>query len=265
MLEGLERIDWERLTHAYGPAGEVPGWIRELTSDDAAVRKRAFDVLEGSICHQGSRYRASAPAVPFLFELLESPSAKDRVRLIRLLTNLAIGYPEWHVPLGFDPAQRFAEIEALGGPDEIERIRDAEPEEEEDFEPGRDALWQRDAYEVVIGRIVTLQGLSRDEDPDVRAAAVKALAWFPGAAPESVRFVRDALVRETVPKERANALLSLGILARYLNDRSDVPALLACLSPDEAPSVRLSAAISLAVILGKSAPAECIILYAAKI
>ena len=61
MLEGLERIDWERLTHAYGPAGEVPGWIRELTSDDAAVRKRAFDVLEGSICHQGSRYRASAP------------------------------------------------------------------------------------------------------------------------------------------------------------------------------------------------------------
>ena len=258
MLEGLERIDWERLTHAYGPAGEVPGWIRELTSDDAAVRKRAFDVLEGSICHQGSRYRASAPAVPFLFELLESPSAKDRVRLIRLLTNLAIGYPEWHVPLGFDPAQRFAEIEALGGPDEIERIRDAEPEEEEDFEPGRDALWQRDAYEVVIGRIVTLQGLSRDEDPDVRAAAVKALAWFPGAAPESVRFVRDALVRETGPKERANALLSLGILARYLNDRSDVPALLACLSPDEAPSVRLSAAISLAVILGKSAPAECI-------
>ena len=180
------------------------------------------------------------------------------MRLIRLLTNLAIGYPEWHVPLGFDPAQRFAEIEALGGPDEIERIRDAEPEEEEDFEPGRDALWQRDAYEAVIGRIVTLQGLSRDEDPDVRAAAVKALAWFPGAAPESVRFVREALVRETGPKERANALLSLGILARYLNDRSDVPALLACLSPDEAPSVRLSAAISLAVILGKSAPAECI-------
>ena len=39
MLEGLERIDWGRLTHAYGPAGEVPGWIRELTSDDAAVRK----------------------------------------------------------------------------------------------------------------------------------------------------------------------------------------------------------------------------------
>jgi hypothetical protein len=71
MLEGLERIDWERLTHAYGSAGEVPGWIRELTSDDAAVRKRAFDVLEGSICHQGSRYRAIAPAVTFLFELLE--------------------------------------------------------------------------------------------------------------------------------------------------------------------------------------------------
>ena len=60
MLEGLDRIDWERLTHANGFAGEVPGWIRELTSDDAAVRERAFGLLEGNICHQGSRYRASA-------------------------------------------------------------------------------------------------------------------------------------------------------------------------------------------------------------
>ena len=85
---------------------------------------------------------------------------------------------------------------------------------------------------------------------------MKALAWFPEAAPESVRFVRDALARETGPKERANALLSLGILARYLDDRSDVPALLACLSPDEAPSVRLAAAISLAVILGEPAVAQ---------
>ena len=259
MLEGLDRIDWERLTHAYGPAGEVPGWIRELTSDDAAVRKRAFGVLEGSICHQGSRYRASAPAVPFLFELLESPSRK--------------GQGAAHPPAD-EPRHRLSgmarpardSIRLSGSPRSrpwAGRTRSsasghAEPEEEEDFEPGRDALWQRDAYEAVIGRIVTLQGLSRDEDPDVRAAAVKALAWFPGAAPESVRFVRDALVRETGPKERANAILSLGILARYLNDRSDVPALLACLSPDEAPSVRLSAAISLAVILGKSAPAECI-------
>jgi hypothetical protein len=38
MLENLDQVDWDRLTHAYGPAGEVPGWIRELTSDHAAVR-----------------------------------------------------------------------------------------------------------------------------------------------------------------------------------------------------------------------------------
>jgi hypothetical protein len=258
MLEGLDRIDWERLTHAYGPSGEVPGWIRDLASDDVEVRRKALEGLHATICHQGSRYRASAPAVPFLFELLEAPNLPDQAPLIGLLVGLAVGYAEWHVPLGFDPAQRFAEIEALGGPDEIERIRAAEPDEEEDFDPGRDALWQRDAYEAVIGRIATFHLLTRDAAADVRTAALKALAWFPEAAGASIPYVRDAFARDSGPKERANAILSLGILARYLDDRSDVPGLLACLSADDMSAVRVAAAISLAVILGKSAPEECL-------
>ncbi|MHC5538913.1 HEAT repeat domain-containing protein [Singulisphaera rosea] len=258
MFEGLDEIDWEQLTHAYGPAGEVPGWIRGLASDDAKIRKEAFDQLEGNICHQGSRYRASTPAVPFLFELLESPDAVESVRLIQLLVNLAIGYPEWHVPLGFDPAQRFAEIESLGGPEEIERIRASGPEEEDDYEPGRIALWQRDAYEAVIRRVDLFQSLTKASDADVRTAAVKALAWFPEAAPESLKIVRDVPDRESGPTELANALLSVGILAHYQNDESDTPTLLARLSPNQSPSVKLAAAISLAVILGKSAPAQCL-------
>ncbi len=32
MLEGLNDINWQRLTHAYGPATDVPDLIRKLTS-----------------------------------------------------------------------------------------------------------------------------------------------------------------------------------------------------------------------------------------
>ncbi|WP_165252379.1 HEAT repeat domain-containing protein [Paludisphaera soli] len=258
MLEGLDRIDWGRLTHAYGRADEVPGWIRALGSDDAQARERAFGLLRANICHQGSRYRASAPAVPFLFELLEAPSARDRVELIRLLVGLAIGYPEWHVPLGFDPAAAFVEAEGLGGPEELARIRAAEPDQDEDEEPELQDLWKRDAYEAVLGRVGAFQRLTRDDDPKVRMEAVKALAWFPEAASDSAGFVREAVLSRPDGAERANAILGLGILDRYLGDASDVPLLVAETSPDRPSPVRTNAAVSLAVLLGKSAPAECL-------
>src|SRR5262245_2127363 len=99
MLEGLDRVDWGRLTHAYGCADDVPCRIRALASDDTEGRRTAWNDLRATICHQGARYRASAPAVPFLFELLEAPGAQDKGALIGLLEGLAVGYAEWHVPL----------------------------------------------------------------------------------------------------------------------------------------------------------------------
>jgi hypothetical protein len=50
----------------YGPAEDVPGRIRALCGDDAQARQEALQSLSNSIFHQGSRYQASAYAVPFL-------------------------------------------------------------------------------------------------------------------------------------------------------------------------------------------------------
>lgn len=259
MFEGLDRIDWGRLTHAYGPADDVPGRIRELASADAAVRKAGFENLHATICHQGSRYRASAPAVPFLFELLETPGAHDRARLVQLLEGLAIGYPDWHLPLGFDPDAVFAEAEGLGGEAELERIRAAEPDEEEDDgDLALVALWQRDAYRAVLGRLGTIRALTGDADRAVRLHAVRALAWFPAAAAGSVGPVRDIARDHPDPGERANAILCLGLLDRALGDESDVPRLVAEAAPGRPRAARVAAAISLAVILGRSAPAGCV-------
>jgi hypothetical protein len=81
----------ERLTHAYGSAADVPGLLRALAADDRQARKDAYWELYGNIFHQGTRYPATAPAVPFLLELLADPHTPDRHELLLLLTHLVTG------------------------------------------------------------------------------------------------------------------------------------------------------------------------------
>ena len=77
MLEGLDAIDWSSLTHAHGPATDVPELLRSLLSEDPDVRLQALAELVEKIWHQGTVYPASAAAIPFLFELLTHPDVHD--------------------------------------------------------------------------------------------------------------------------------------------------------------------------------------------
>src|SRR5262249_30849508 len=87
---------------------------------------------------------------------------------------------------------------------------------------------------------------------------VKALAWFPETAAESAPLVRQLVHDRPPAEELANAILCLGILDRYLQDLSDVPWLQGRLQPSEPSVVRVTAAISLAVLLGQALPAEAL-------
>jgi hypothetical protein len=62
MLEGLEEIDWAALRHAYGPATDVPQWLRPLRSPDPEVRQWAREYW--NIVHQGTRYAATRRRCP---------------------------------------------------------------------------------------------------------------------------------------------------------------------------------------------------------
>ena len=84
MFEKLDQIDWTSLEHAYGSAEDVPQLIRDLASDDASVRDEAFYTAYGHIFHQGTRYQATAPAVPFLLEILDQPDYAAPDMLARL-------------------------------------------------------------------------------------------------------------------------------------------------------------------------------------
>src|SRR3712207_6339794 len=98
MLERLNDVPWGELNHAYGPAGDVPKNIRDLASRSANKREGALDALLWTLCHQGTVYSATAPAVPFLLELAASDQVKDRQAILQLLAYIASGsgYLEVH-------------------------------------------------------------------------------------------------------------------------------------------------------------------------
>jgi HEAT repeat protein/plasmid stability protein len=89
MLENLDDIDWSRLSHAYGPATDVPGWIRDLAS--AGDVEGALYGLYASIVHQGTVYDASARVVPFLIELLQTDGVPTKPQILNLLACLGSG------------------------------------------------------------------------------------------------------------------------------------------------------------------------------
>ncbi|MFH9863336.1 hypothetical protein [Streptomyces sp. NPDC017202] len=68
-LAGLDDRPWPELDHAYGSAEDLPALLRSLAGDDPDTADGALDELYGSILHQGTVYRATAEAVPFLARL----------------------------------------------------------------------------------------------------------------------------------------------------------------------------------------------------
>ncbi|MFD3454790.1 hypothetical protein ACFWVC_21760 [Streptomyces sp. NPDC058691] len=118
--EELDLVDWSVLEHAYGPAGEVPGWIRALyteanpeTEDGESVVYELFN----SINHQGSVYPATVAAVPFLAHLAVHVDSY-RAAILHLLTRFAADSGQEGGRAGLDSQLRaavVAELPALTG------------------------------------------------------------------------------------------------------------------------------------------------------
>lgn len=94
MLEGLDEINWSQLHHAYGEASDVPILIHQLLSSDKTAVDKAIYELFGNIYHQHTVYEASAYAVPFLQELLNTPKITKgtKMSIACLLASMADGY-----------------------------------------------------------------------------------------------------------------------------------------------------------------------------
>lgn len=91
MLEGLDRVDWSGLRHAYGSAEDIPALIRALISPSPDERRAAITELYGNLWHQGTIYEATSYAVPFLIELVGSDKTPARHEILSYLGTLAGG------------------------------------------------------------------------------------------------------------------------------------------------------------------------------
>jgi hypothetical protein len=202
MSDDLDAIDWGRLTHAYGEAGNVPAMLRALASEDRDTRENALDGLFWTIHHQGTIYDATAPAVPFLLGLVARPEVRDRHRILDLLEAIAGGYGYVQVHGRYDsPATQGTE-----------EFRQTLARERSCQEAVRDAVGR--------GRDVFL-GLLRDPDRKVRRAANKVLARLLTHPRPALPAAVDSLVgllRDDSFAGRAGALHALGNAVRFHAD-----------------------------------------------
>lgn len=92
LLEGIDDIDWHCVSHAYGPADDVPYLLRSLCSSNEKICDDAIGKLFGNIWHQGTVYEATIYAIPFLIELLKSKETRNRSAIACLLACIVNGY-----------------------------------------------------------------------------------------------------------------------------------------------------------------------------
>lgn len=98
MLEGLDDVDWGRLTHAFGPATDVPALLRGVAAGGEQAQAALSDLF-GTVWHQGSVYEASSHVVPFLTELALADQLDTNVRqlVLALIVGIGRGRGYWQV------------------------------------------------------------------------------------------------------------------------------------------------------------------------
>ncbi len=234
MIEGLYRIDWTRLTHAHGPAMDIPGLLLGLLSPDSEERDHAFSLLEGRIWDQGLVFEAAAPVIPFLIQLVQNPLVAGRTRLLLLLTRLANGVTAFDFLPGADFPDLDLELPEFSG-----RLA---------LEPN----WARAARREVRKGIPAYLWCLEQPDPDVRSAGAYLLACFVGDTGRLSGSIIRRLGREHNPIVKASLVLALGVALAF------DPVLIELLEDihrrEYPPLVRLASALAIVRHTGNGAP-----------
>ncbi|WP_406635305.1 HEAT repeat domain-containing protein [Amycolatopsis sp. WGS_07] len=121
VFAGLDKVDWARMAHAYGPATDVPDMIRGLVSPDPAVRERALDGMEGAVHHQLDVYDCTVAAMPFLLEAATTPGLPGRAEVLGLVASIGSAGRSQHA------AEATRKL-AAAGPELLNLLSDADRE-----------------------------------------------------------------------------------------------------------------------------------------
>jgi hypothetical protein len=194
MLDRLDDIPWKSLTHAYGPAEDVPDLLHNLRTAPAGIPDEQSPLwhLFGNIWHQGSVYEATAYAVPFLIELAACSLVPDRLGILALLAAIATGSSFRHVHGNLLNEPDFAERKAV------------------------ELKWVEQAHAAVAHGVADVLAMTREET-DVRLAAAHVLALLPEHREVVGVRLRSMVSAEIGSVQRAGLLLLFGLAG----DRSE--------------------------------------------
>jgi hypothetical protein len=181
MLEGLNKVDWQKIRHHNGPAGNVPKLLQDLLSNDKKTQSLAILQLFDTIWHHGTVYEATAPAVPFLYEILQSPLCFERFSIVWLLGAIANGSSE-HLS--------------------------QHPEKEDE-----ELVWAKNAHSAVRQGVKAIIGLL--DDKDLRLPVVLLLASLPEEAAQITPILSSILSIEKNTEVRAGLGLALALLGDF--------------------------------------------------
>ena len=201
LLDGLARVAWSELSHAYGAATDVPDLLRALADEGAAspalrrsaerskktVRAATMEKLWGNVFHQGTRWQVTSHVVPFLVEILRDGPADAALRgfLLTYLHHIAYGYPADLFPLLIAPSR-----DQSGDVDEKTR-------------------YAVDCFNAVESALPAVAPFARDPNDNVALPAIALLGGFVGDVARAA--LRDAL-EVAEPRRRAIGLVALAQL-----------------------------------------------------
>lgn len=196
MLAGLDKIKWRRLSHAYGPAADIPAILQALADPEGSVRQEAQCELISRIHHQGSIYEATAAVVPFLLEMVQDSSVPDRVGILDILAGVS---EEWTPELrerSTDPAASPLRFRSL-----TQRFVCEKPH-------------RKAAHQAVEDGFPVLVGLLRDPKISVRVTAAFVVETLMDRGTEATQALLEMIDRDPEDWCRAAAILALGQLSR---------------------------------------------------
>jgi hypothetical protein len=101
LRQAIDNIEWDKLGHAYGGAGNTPAALEQLASDNEEERNEAHDFLFYSAYHQGTVYSATVEIVPILTRMVATEGFPERHQLLYALHLMYNGTSYHDVHRGF--------------------------------------------------------------------------------------------------------------------------------------------------------------------
>lgn len=95
-LTGLNDVDWAQLSHAHGPADDIPALIRALAQNDDRWADILDELFGDNLLHQGTCYSATGRVLPFITRLVTT-GGLPAARRLDLYTWLVVAADCWPV------------------------------------------------------------------------------------------------------------------------------------------------------------------------